>query len=266
MRHVCRDQSATCHSPLGLSKAFAGGAAAPPWLKGHMGRRGETYKTIPGDPEIAVTLRRSRRARRLTLRVSSLDGRVTLTVPPLVADSRALDFARDRADWIARQQARRPDRVPVGLGTVLPVFGTTRRVVPAAVDPAADGIAVHPGGAVGPQVAAALKDAARRHCGDAVQRHAAALGRDPERLRLRDTRSRWGSCSATGDLMLSWRLVLAPPEVLDYVAAHEVAHLERMDHSPRFWAIVDRLVPGHAEPRSWLRRHGATLHRWRFEG
>ncbi|MGR3434759.1 MAG: M48 family metallopeptidase, partial [Shimia sp.] len=81
---------------------------------------------------------------------------------------------------------------------------------------------------------------------------------------LRDTRSRWGSCSAAGGLNYSWRLVMAPPEVLDYVAAHEVAHLAQMNHSPRFWAEVAGLMPGYEAPRGWLRRHGADLHRYRF--
>ena len=83
-------------------------------------------------------------------------------------------------------------------------------------------------------------------------------------LALRDTRSRWGSCTHEGRLMYSWRLAMAPPEVLDYVAAHEVAHLAHMDHSPRFWAAVATLMPGYAPRRAWLRRNGADLMAWSF--
>jgi predicted metal-dependent hydrolase len=90
------------------------------------------------------------------------------------------------------------------------------------------------------------------------------LGRRYTRLTLRDTRSRWGSCSATGALSYSWRLILAPPRVLDYVAAHEVAHLAQMNHSPAFWAEVARLMPDYESPRAWLRREGSALHRYRF--
>ncbi|RMD90830.1 MAG: M48 family peptidase, partial [Alphaproteobacteria bacterium] len=106
---------------------------------------------------------------------------------------------------------------------------------------------------------------AREALAAACDRHAARLGRRYGRLSLRDTRSRWGSCSAEGNLNFSWRLVMAPPEVLDYVAAHEVAHLAEMNHSPAFWALVERLFPAHEAPRRWLRENGASLHRYRFD-
>jgi predicted metal-dependent hydrolase len=123
-----------------------------------------------------------------------------------------------------------------------------------------------PGGAAGlpPRVGAFLKDAARRGCAGAVARHAARLGRAPRRLTLRDPRSRWGSCTSEGDLMFSWRLAMAPSAVLDYVVAHEVAHLAELNHSPRFWAEVRRLCPDFEAQRAWLRRHGAGLHAFDF--
>ena len=98
----------------------------------------------------------------------------------------------------------------------------------------------------------------------ACDRHAARLGRSWRALVLRDTRSRWGSCTHDGRLMFSWRLAMAPPEVLDYVAAHEVAHLAHMDHSPRFWATVETLLPDHAPQRAWLKMQGGALMMWRF--
>ncbi len=109
-----------------------------------------------------------------------------------------------------------------------------------------------------------LRTRARERLADASDRHAARLGMPYRRLTLRDTRSRWGSCSAQGGLMYSWRLVMAPGDVLDYVAAHEVAHLAEMNHSPAFWNTVARLKPGYETPRRWLRENGAALHRYRF--
>lgn len=111
---------------------------------------------------------------------------------------------------------------------------------------------------------ALLKRLARDQLGASVDRFAAALDRAPGRITLRDTRSRWGSCSSEGNLMFSWRLIMAPQRVLDYVAAHEVAHLMHMDHSPAFWSTVEDLFPDHRPERDWLRREGASLHRYRF--
>ena len=137
---------------------------------------------------------------------------------------------------------------------IRPGTGRTPRLV--------DGVLLVPGDAAraGARVAAYLKVLARARLQEACDRHAAALGRRYSGLTLRDTKSRWGSCSADGGLMFSWRLVMAPSAVLDYVAAHEVAHLAEMNHSARFWAEVARLMPEYASPRAWLKRHGQELH------
>ena len=105
---------------------------------------------------------------------------------------------------------------------------------------------------------------ARTRLHDAVNTYASRLGKSPGRITLRDTRSRWGSCSSQGNLMFSWRLLLAPPPVLAYVAAHEVAHLAHMDHSRDFWATCRHLFPETETQRAWLRNEGSTLHRYRF--
>ena len=109
-----------------------------------------------------------------------------------------------------------------------------------------------------------LKTHARSRLAEASDRYSARLGRGYARLTLRDTRSRWGSCTADGGLMYSWRLILAPPEVLEYVAAHEVAHLQEMNHSADFWALVTQLYGPYQAQRRWLHREGAALHRIRF--
>jgi predicted metal-dependent hydrolase len=120
-------------------------------------------------------------------------------------------------------------------------------------------------GQAGPRLRAWLKTAARRRLSAACDHYAARLGRPYTRLTLRDTRSRWGSCSAQGGLNFSWRLFMAPPDVLDYVAAHEVAHLAQMNHSPAFWAEVSRLFGPHETQRRWLRAEGAALHAVDFD-
>ena len=221
---------------------------------------------LAGNPPIEIALRRSARARRLSLRVSRLDGRVTLLMPAWLPEDEALAFAAARETWLRQALADVPGEIPVAPGIALPVEGNPLPVVagPGRAARLAEGRLAVPAARPGPAAAAWLRHLARDRLSAAADRHAVALGRAYARLSLRDTRSRWGSCSATGALMFSWRLAMAPAAVLDYVAAHEVAHLAHMDHSPAFWAAVARLCPDHALHRTWLRHHGAELHRYRF--
>jgi len=225
---------------------------------------------LPGTPPVPLTMRRSGRARRLSLRISQLDGRVTLTVPRGVPDAEALAFARTREDWIRGHLEARPDDVSLRLGGQLPIEGRPRQIVPTPgrrVLLSDSEIAVpgnvH-GDSVGRRLQSWLRELARDRLVDACDQYAGALGRTFSKITLRDTRSRWGSCSSQDALMFSWRLILAPPEVLRYVAAHEVAHLAEMNHSAAFWATVAQIHGPYADPRHWLRENGAGLHRYRF--
>lgn len=222
-----------------------------------------------GSPPIEVTLRRNARARRMVLRVSATTQGPTLTVPAGTPVAQARAFLADHEGWIRRHLAARPGRQPVGEGSVLPYGDASltlrahagRRTLHEGVD------LLLPGddpARIGPRAAVWLREAARAACVAAVDRHAARLGLPVGRIRLADPRGRWGSCSARGDLMFSWRLIMAPSAVLDYVAAHEVAHLAELNHSPRFWAVVSRLRPDYEASRAWLRQHGAALHRHDF--
>ncbi len=212
-------------------------------------------------------LRRSRRARRLTLRVSSHDGRVTLTMPPRVSEAEARAFAEERRDWIETALERIQPIVSVGEGAAFPLEGRMGTPMPGVGPrPWLESDVLHlPAKAPGRAAKAYLRHLARDRLAEAADRRAAELGETYTRLDLRDTRSRWGSCSVAGRLMFSWRLVMAPPEVLDYVAAHEVAHLKRMDHSPAFWGLVEGLCPDWRDHRDWLRQEGGALQAYRFE-
>lgn len=223
---------------------------------------------LPGSPPVEVTLRRSARARRFSLRVSRVDGAVTLSLPQRAREAEALAFLRGHEAWIRAALAAMPQGRLVGLGEAVLVEGRVLRVVSGTgrgVRAEGD-LLVVPGdpATAGKRVAAWLRALARERLAAACDRHAAALGRRFARITLRDTRSRWGSCTVDGGLMFSWRLIMAPPAVLDYVAAHEVAHLAQMNHSPAFWAEVARLCPGYAARRAWLRTHGTGLHAYRF--
>jgi hypothetical protein len=263
----------------GVSKPFKTGFGALSEREPQMGLReavfgrggGQEPATIrlPGQPEVVVRVRRSSRARRLSLRISRLDGQVTLTLPTGVRFREAEAFAAERARWIRGHLADLPDEVVPLPGAAIPFEG---RMLPIEAAPRR-GVAIREDRILVPdtrvettpaRLAAVLKHAARDRLVEASARHAAAVGCAFGKVTLRDTRSRWGSCSAQGNLMYSWRLVMAPPEVLDYVAAHEVAHLVHMDHSAAFWRQCERLFPDHKAQRRWLREEGGGLHRYRF--
>lgn len=224
--------------------------------------------TLEGNPPIEVTLRRSARAKRLSLRVSRLDGRVTLTLPQQSPEREGITFLRGREDWLRHHLGQIVPIQPVVIGATVPFEGHDLPVRAASTRRArldADQILVPSGGAVGAQVRALLKTAARDRLAVASDHYAQALGRRYTRLSIRDTRSRWGSCSSQGTLMYSWRLIMAPPRILQYVAAHEVAHLAEMNHSAAFWRIVAGLFPDYEACRGWLRENGDQLHRVRFD-
>lgn len=228
--------------------------------------------TLAGQPPLTVALRHSARARRISLRVSRLDGGATLTLPPGASRALGERFLAERADWLRAAIAGIAPAQTVDEGARLPVEGrglVIARARVTRVQAVGGHLLVPMRGRAGALVATWLKLLARERAAAAIARHAAALGsaalRPPAALRLADPRGRWGSCSVRGDIMLSWRLVMALPEVLDYVAAHEVAHLAQMNHAPVFWRTVAALMPDHAAPRRWLQSEGASLHRWRFE-
>jgi predicted metal-dependent hydrolase len=218
-------------------------------------------------PTIGATLRRSRQAKRLSLRISSLDGRITITGPHFVPESTFQDFLDSKAEWILANH-KHIERIIVDDGASVPVLGkphvigTTNMRKISVVD---DQILVpQHRSSIGAQVQGVLKSLARDHLAQASDRYAQRLGHSYQSLRLRDTRSRWGSCSSDGHLMYSWRLVMAPRGVLNYVAAHEVAHLVEMNHSKSFWSVVYDIYGDYEQPRDWLRTSGNQLHRYDF--
>lgn len=225
----------------------------------------ETTFTIDG--ELIVRLRRSARARRMVLRVPREGGEAVLTIPTHAPAAEGRAFAESRRDWLRQAMLRRPPPQSVRAGALVPIEGVALCLTPAPVrrvQPQGDMLLIPEAQPAGPVVAAWLRHLAGIRLRAACDRHALALGRPWRAMSLRDTRSRWGSCTHDGRLMFSWRLAMAPPEVLDYVAAHEVAHLAHMDHSPRFWATVEALLPRHASQRAWLKTEGSGLMMWQF--
>jgi len=234
--------------------------------------------TIVHDQAIfRVRVQRHRQARRYTLRIHSATREVVLTVPPRGSLKEARAFAQKHCGWIALRLHRLPEPVPFTPGTMLPLRAEAHRIVQRRgsrgtvwTEIGDDGermlcVAGEPA-----HLARRLRDYLKREAKVDLEaasgRAADRLGVKIKRVSIRDQASRWGSCSTTGVLSYSWRLILAPPYVLDYLAAHEVAHLVEMNHSRRFWRLVARIYPQLARAKSWLDAHGADLHRYGLPG
>ena len=217
-----------------------------------------------------MEIRESRRARRLRLIVTA-DEPPQLVVPVGTSAREIRRMLRDNRTWmerktaeLRRREARRPKLGLADPGTV-PLLGNA---VPVRWEPERRAVArlkdhaVHVGGDPTPAAEAIerwYRREARERIGQVVEREARALGLRPKRISVRDQRTRWGSCSSAGALSFSWRLLLMPYEVLDYVVVHELCHLRRMDHSPAFWALVGSARPGYDRQIRWLRTHGPEL-------
>ena len=219
-----------------------------------------------------VHLRRHRQARRYTLRIDAALRRVVLTIPPRGSLKEARDFAQQHGGWIAARLKRLPQAAPFAHGIEVPLRGIAHRITHRRsrrgtvwTESGANGERLLCVAGESPHVDRRigdfLKREARRDLDSASRRHAARLGVLFKRISVRDQSSRWGSCSNTGVLSFSWRLILAPPFVLEYLVAHEVAHLAELNHSPRFWRLVRRLYPDTDRARAWLDAHGTDLHR-----
>jgi len=234
--------------------------------------------SVTFDREIyLVRVRRHRQARRYTLRIQSATREVVLTMPPRGSLKEARAFAQKHGSWIAARLGRLPEALAFAHDNVMPLRGLDHRIVHKCgrrgtvwVEAGSDGERLLCVAGEAPHVARRISDYLKREAKndlEAASRLAAeALGVKIKRVSVRDQSSRWGSCSTTGVLSYSWRLILAPRFVLEYLAAHEVAHLMEMNHSRRFWRLVEKICPNVARAKAWLDAHGADLHRYGLQG
>lgn len=231
---------------------------------------------LPGSDH-PVQIRRSARARRFTLKIDEAKRGAVLTVPAGASIDDAVAFAGRHARWLDKRMAEMPRPVPFADGAVFPFRGRSHEIRYATsgrrrgvvrvetFETAETRPLIHVSGEpchAPRRLTDWLKREARRDLSAQVACHADRLGLRHRKLAVRDQTTRWGSCSSNGTLSFSWRLVLAPDFVLDYVAAHEVAHLAEMNHGPRFWKLVYRTMPRTDEARAWLKANGRDLHRY----
>ncbi|MEB2845250.1 M48 family metallopeptidase [Endobacterium cereale] len=223
-----------------------------------------------GDRILPLTIRENARATRITLRIEPGGRALKLTVPMGLKRGEADAFLDRHQGWLLTKLAKFPIAGDLRPGVMISLrgiphriahTGTLRGVTEALI---VDGQPVLRVGGLedhlGRRIAAFLKKEARRDLEPLVARHAAGIGKPVHSITMKDTRSRWGSCSWDGNLSFSWRIVMAPPSVIDYLAAHEVAHLREMNHGPKFWALCRELCPDTEAAQKWLKLHGSQLH------
>ncbi len=222
-----------------------------------------------GETSLRIRLRADPRARRYLLRLPADYSGPVLTIPGGGDLARAERFARQHVGWLLERLEKRPDHTPLVPGDIVPLRGRDHRIAMTGklrglveVNEAEMPELLVPGAEdhIPRKLMTWLKAEAKADLATAAKHHAEQLGEQIAGLSIRDTRSRWGSCASNGKLSFSWRLILAPPEILDYVAAHEVAHLREMNHSARFWRLCEQLAPQTPEARKWLKENGARLH------
>ncbi|MBL4639470.1 MAG: M48 family metallopeptidase [Kordiimonadaceae bacterium] len=228
------------------------------------------FSCLLGAETVPVTVRRNAQAKRLILRVDKTTGEVKLTLPKHVGKRAAEKFINNNLVWIQNERASVAPEMVTGHGDSLPFLGDIQTLNFTGISPRKvvheyEEISVGgPLDLAGKRLENWFRAEAKNILTERADYHAEMLGARFERISIGDMKSRWGSCSSTGTLRFSWRLVLAPFEVLDYVAAHEVAHLLEMNHSDRFWAHVATCIPDHKARRRWLKTEGNALFKIRF--
>ena len=229
--------------------------------------RSEALK-LAAELPVAIEIRPIRSARRLRLRYDDVRGVLKLTCPMRTSRRAALAWALDQREWIETQLARALPGEPFEPGAIIPLEGSDIRLVWAEAEPRMPRLVAGelrcggPAAGFGRRVERYLKQRALRTMSGEIAHYSELAGRAPASVSVGDAATRWGSCSSAGRVRLSWRLILAPPEVRRYVVAHEVAHLVHLDHGPKFKALEARLFgPGLSEAKSALRRVGPRLRR-----
>jgi predicted metal-dependent hydrolase len=213
----------------------------------------------------AVSFKRSARARKISLRVDAAQGGIVITLPMRASVRAGLSLLQTHEDWVADRLAELPSAVPFVPGAKVPVNGTPHVITPVATGRGgawvADGCIYVTGGRefLARRVSDCLKRLARQKLTAIAAEKARQAGLAPKCVRVKDTRSRWGSCAPDGTLAFCWRLILAPDFVQDYVVGHEVAHLRHMNHGKNFWALTETLTAHRCAASAWLDANGQAL-------
>ncbi len=221
-----------------------------------------------GDETLPLVIRRHQRAKRICLRYNPTDHAISLTLPRHTRVGDGLMFLMQKSEWLIETLRDMPMKKQIKPGVVIPLLGKRIRIKH---DPdlkrkwvIRDDVLYVSGDRAdfAQHVTEALRKIASQTLTTLANRYADKIGRRINRVSVRDTRSRWGSCSSTARLSFSYRLIFAPKEVMEYVVAHEVAHLRHMNHSVSFWNCVESICPDYDAAKDWLKLHGKDLYRF----
>lgn len=234
----------------------------------HFFLKSQSEKSLP------FKVKRNVRAKRMILRLDR-EGEVVVTAPKHVALRTLQNFVERHQPWIEKQRAKVPQAQKITQAQTLLLFGEDYTITPKGTLRGAIELQTHDGEnkiLVPGDVAAAprriktyLKKTALAKLTHLSAHYCARLGVECPKISIKDTKSRWGSCAKRGGLMYSWRLIMAPSAVLEYVVAHEVAHIKHFDHSKAYWDLVEELLPSYKAPQAWLKHNGSMLHRYIFD-
>jgi len=223
-----------------------------------------------GERLIPLVIRRHTRAKRISLRISPAKDGIVMTLPKRASVHTGMKFFMSKTDWVLTH-VEQSGVLALGDGVIIPIIGEAhtiryiggRGIAKLAVAEPGPELLIYGAASFTPR---RVKDFLKKHlqaeCAVRARAMAATIGKKLRDVKVRDTSSRWGSCTAGGSLTFNWRLVFAAPHILDYLIAHEVAHLAEMNHSAHFWAVVRELCPDYKAAREWLRKSGHILHRY----
>ncbi len=216
-----------------------------------------------------VVLKHSNKAKRIGLRLSNNKNQVVVSLPRGTSAAHVNSLLKEARPWITKHLKPKPSQIPFNKDAAIPIFGQEYRITHKDsirksiwLEDTSKKIIVHPAYSDPGYMESWLRHHAKSHLAKLTREYAQQIGQKANRVSVREVISRWGSCSSTGNISYSWRLIFAPIEVSNYVCAHEVSHLKEMSHSPKFWEAVHSLCPDFALHRQWLKKNGHTLFRF----
>ena len=228
------------------------------------------FYSFQNEHKIKIRIKRLKRAKRITLRVCQITGELRITIPPVLKATSLKSFILENLKWIKSQAHCLPETVHISEGIEIPLLGAERKILIDRACPKGYFLSSKilfisiKNADFFTQVKSALISIAKNYFTETCTQYSEKLGVSFSKISIRDTKSRWGSCSSEGKLMFSWRLIMAPRDVSSYVAAHEVAHLVHMNHGHNFWKVVKLLSPDYLSRRNWLKENGKKLYKFKF--